>query len=84
MSRTEDHFACLCEVIALPDRGRRRGVANLARQQAFFARHIQPWGRGDVRRHRRPPQGPPLQRRLAGFTRAFLSVEGAGLDLLDS
>jgi hypothetical protein len=43
MSETEDHFACLCEVMRYLIAGDDVAVANLARQQAFFARHIQPW-----------------------------------------
>jgi TorA maturation chaperone TorD len=49
-------------------------VANLARQQAFFARHIQPWAEEMCDAIAAHPKA-RFNAALAGFTRAFLSVE---------
>ena len=82
MPETEDHFACLCEVMRYLIAGDEVEVCNLAQQQAFFARHLQPW----VERFcdaisARPQQ--PFHAALAGFTRAFMAIEAQGFDLLD-
>ena len=82
MPEAEDHFACLCEVMRYLIAGEDVEVANLAQQQAFFTRHLQPW----VERFcdavaARPQQ--PFYAALAGFTRAFMAVEVQGFDLLD-
>jgi len=83
MSETEDHFACLCEVMRYLIAGDDVAVANLAQQQKLFATHLQPWtGRmcDAIAAH-------PKARyyaALAEFTRAFLSVEAQGFDMLDS
>jgi TorA maturation chaperone TorD len=83
MSETEDHFACLCEVMRYLIAGDDVAVANLARQQAFFARHIQPWA-GEMCDAIAAHPKARFNADLAGFTRAFLSVEAQGFDLLDS
>ncbi|MDD2729124.1 molecular chaperone TorD family protein [Malikia sp.] len=82
MPETEDHLACLCEVMRYLIAGDDVEVANLARQQAFFARHLQPW----VERLCDAVAAQPRARfysALAGFTRAFMAVEAQGFDLLD-
>ena len=43
MSETEDHIAYLCEVMRYLIAGDDVAVANLTRQQSFFATHMQPW-----------------------------------------
>lgn len=81
MPETEDHVAYLCEVMRYLIAGDDVAVANLARQQAFFAEHLQPW---------MDPlcdaiSGHPKARfyaRLAEFTRAFMGVEAQGFDML--
>ncbi len=83
MSETEDHFACLCEVMRYLIAGEDVAVANLARQQAFFARHIQPWAEPMCDTIAAHPKA-RFNAALARFTRAFLSVEAQGFDMLDS
>ena len=83
MSETEDHFACLCEVMRYLIAGDDVGIANLTQQQKFFATHLQPW----TARLCDAIAGHPRARyyaALAEFTRAFLSVESQGFDMLDS
>jgi TorA maturation chaperone TorD len=83
MSETEDHFACLCEVMRYLIAGDDVTVANLAQQQTFFATHLQPW----TVRMCDAIAGHPKARyyaALAEFTRAFLSVEAQSFDMLDA
>lgn len=83
MSETEDHIACLCEVMRYLIAGDDVAVSNLARQQAFFARHIQPWAEQLCDTLAAHPKA-RFYAALAGFTRAFLSVEVQGFDLLEN
>jgi TorA maturation chaperone TorD len=83
MPETEDHIAYLCEVMRYLIAGDDVAVANLARQQAFFSAHVQPW----VMALCDAIAGHPKARfygALAGFTRAFMNVEVQGFDMLDS
>lgn len=81
MSETEDHVAYLCEVMRYLIAGDDVAVANLTRQQAFFAAHVQPW----VPRLCDALQAHPKARfyaGVAGLTRAFVAVEAQGFDML--
>ncbi|MEY4268210.1 MAG: hypothetical protein RIS90_2745 [Pseudomonadota bacterium] len=81
MSETEDHVACLCEVMRYLIAGDDVTVANLTRQREFFSQHLQPWvGRmcNDIEQH---PQA-RFYAALAGLTRAFMDVEAQGFDML--
>nr|WP_326529106.1 molecular chaperone TorD family protein [Rhodoferax sp.] len=83
MSETEDHFAYLCEVMRYLIAGDDVAVANLTRQQAFFAAHVQPW----VLRMCDALQAHPKARfyaAVAGLTRAFVAVEAQGFDMLEN
>ncbi len=81
MPETEDHIAYLCEVMRYLIAGDDVAVANLTKQREFFAAHLQPW----VNPMCDAIEGNPSARfyaALAGFTRAFLSVEMQGFDML--
>lgn len=81
MPETEDHVAYLCEVMRYLIAGDDVAVANLARQQAFFAEHLRPW----MEPLCDAISGHPKARfyaRLAEFTRAFMGVEAQGFDML--
>ena len=81
MSETEDHVAYLCEVMRYLIAGDDVAVANLTRQQAFFATHLQPW----VPRLCDALQAHPQARfyvAVAELTRAFVAVEAQGFDML--
>ncbi len=82
VSETEDHIACLCEVMRYLIAGEDVTVANLARQRAFFASHIQPWVMALCDGLAAHPRA-RFYAALAGFTRAFASVEAQGFDMLD-
>ena len=81
MFETEDHRAYLCEVMRSLIAGDDVAVANLTRQRVFFTDHLQPWAPAlcdAVTGHPRAR----FYARLADFTRAFLSVEQQGFDML--
>lgn len=81
MPETEDHVAYLCEVMRYLIAGDDMAVANLTQQQAFFAKHLQPW----VLQFCDALAGHPKARfyaRLAELTRRFVSVEAQGFDML--
>ena len=82
MSETEDHVACLCEVMRYLIAGDDMAVCNLTVQRDFFAAHLQPW----ILQLCDALQGQPAARfyaALAQFTRAFVAVEAQGFDMLE-
>jgi len=82
MSETEDHIACVCEVMRYLIAGDDVQVANLARQQAFFAQHVQPWFSLLCEALMEHPKA-RFYRTLAAFAQAFASIESQGFDMLD-
>ncbi len=81
MPETEDHVSYLMEVMRFLVAGDDVAVSNLTQQAKFFASHLQTWvlGLSDVL------QANPRARfyaALAGLTRAFMSVETQGFDLM--
>lgn len=79
---TEDHIACLFEVMRYLIAGEDVEVANLTQQQALFSKHIQPWLPAlcdAVSQHPRAR----FYAALAVFTRAFGDVEAQAFDMLD-
>ena len=57
-------------------------VANLARQQSFFAEHLQPWVAPLCDAIAQHPSA-RFYAAVAELTRSFVSVEAQGFDLLD-
>jgi TorA maturation chaperone TorD len=81
MPETEDHIAYLCEVMRYLIAGDDLAVANLTKQREFFAAHVQPWVNplcDAIVAHPRAR----FYAALAEFTRAFMSVEAQGFDML--
>ena len=83
MPETEDHIACLCEVMRYLIAGDDVAVANLTHQRAFFAEHLQPWVTQLCDALQAHPQA-RFYAALAALTRAFMEVEAQGFDMLDS
>ena len=81
MSETEDHMAYLCEVMRYLIAGDDVAVANLTRQQAFFAAHLQPWVVTLCDTLQKHPKA-RFYAAVAELTRAFISVEAQGFDML--
>ena len=82
MSETEDHIAYLCEVMRYLIAGDDADVGNLTVQQGFFTRQIQPWVHQLCDRLSQHPKA-HFYAAMAGLTRAFVSVEAQGFDMLD-
>lgn len=82
MSETEDHFAYLCEVMRYLIAGDDVAVANLTHQREFFSVHIQPWVASLCDAIEKNPQA-RFYAALAALTRAFVSIEAQGFDMLD-
>ncbi|MDB5868400.1 MAG: cytoplasmic chaperone TorD family protein [Polaromonas sp.] len=82
MPETEDHAAYLCEVMRYLIAGDDVEVANLTRQRAFFACHLQPWFAAMCEAIMQHPTA-RFYRALAAFTLAFTGIEMQGFDMLD-
>jgi TorA maturation chaperone TorD len=82
MPETEDHFAYISEVMRYLIAGEDVEVANLTKQREFFSVHVQPWAQQMCEAIAQHPKA-KFYASLAGFTRAFLSVEIQGFDLLE-
>jgi TorA maturation chaperone TorD len=82
MPETEDHIACLFEVMRYLIAGEDVGVANLSAQQAFFSTHVQPWLPTLCDTVAQHPQA-RFYAALAGLTAAFAQVERQAFDMLD-
>lgn len=81
MNETEDHFACVCEVMRYLIAGDDVETANLTQQQKFFSAHVQPWVPAMCEAIIAHPKA-RFYGALAGFTAAFVSVETQGFDLM--
>jgi len=79
---TEDHIACLCEVMRYLIAGDDAAVSNLTRQREFFTTHLQPWV-GELCDALAAHPTARFYAALAGFTRAFAGVETQAFDLLE-
>jgi TorA maturation chaperone TorD len=81
MSETEEHFACLCEVMRYLIAGDDVSVSDLTHQASVFAAHIQPWAQEMTEVIAKHPKAQFIAA-LAEFTQAFLGIETQGFDLL--
>jgi TorA maturation chaperone TorD len=81
MPETEDHIAYVCEVMRYLIAGDDVAVANLTRQSEFFAAHLMPWANALCDAIAGHPKA-RFYAALAAFTRAFISVEAQGFDMM--
>jgi TorA maturation chaperone TorD len=81
MSETEDHIAYLFEVMRYLIAAEDVAVANLTGQRRFFGDHIQPWATMLCDAIGAHPKA-RFYAAMIGFTRAFLSIEAQGFDML--
>lgn len=81
VSETEDHVACVCEVMRYLIASDDVAVANLTQQRAFFTDHLQPWVLDMCDEVAGHPQA-RFYAAVAAFTRAFFGVEAQGFDML--
>ncbi|HWP20944.1 MAG TPA: molecular chaperone TorD family protein [Burkholderiaceae bacterium] len=81
-SETEDHVACVFEVMRYLIAGDDVEVCNLEQQRRFFRAHVQPW----VEQMCETLAGHPaarLYRQVALFTQAFVQVETQAFDMIE-
>jgi TorA maturation chaperone TorD len=81
LPETEDHVAYLFEVMRYLIAGDDAAVANLTQQRQFFAQHLQPWVNRLCDALSAHPKA-RFYRAVAEFTRAFVSVETQGFDMM--
>lgn len=81
MSETEDHIAYLCEVMRYLIAADDVAVANLTAQRQFFGDHVQNWALLLCDALGVHPKA-RFYVAVATFTRAFMSIEAQGFDML--
>lgn len=81
IGESEDHFAALAEVMRHLILGG-SDPANLARQKAFFIRHLAPWV-DELAQALESAEAPGFYARTAPLLRAFFAVERLAFDLVD-
>lgn len=81
MSETEDHVSYVFEVMRFLVAGEDVAVCNLTQQARFFAQHVQTWLPAFCDAVQATPRA-RFYAALADLTRAFISVEAQGFDLL--
>jgi len=79
---TEDHLACVFEVMRYLIAGDDAAVSNLEQQRRFFRTHVQPWAEQCLDAVDAQPRA-VLWREVAALTRAFVQVETQGFDMLE-
>jgi len=79
---TEDHVACVFEVMRYLIAGDDVATSNLEQQRRFFRAHLQPWIEKLTDAVEVQPRA-QLWREVAAFTRAFVQVETQGFDMLE-
>ena len=79
---TEDHIACVFEVMRYLIAGDDVAVSNLEQQRRFFRAHVQPWIDKLADAVEAQPRA-ALWREVAALTRAFVQVETQGFDMLE-
>jgi len=81
MSETEDHVSYVFEVMRFLVAGDDVSVSNLTQQAKFFAAHVQTWLPAFCDALQATPRA-RFYAALADLTRAFVSVEAQGFDML--
>lgn len=79
---TEDHVACVFEVMRYLISGDDAAVCTLEQQRRFFRAHVQSWVETLCETVRSHPRA-VLWRAIAGFTCGFVQVETQAFDLLE-
>lgn len=79
---TEDHIACVAEVMRWLIAGDDAAVCNLEQQRRFFRAQVQTWAETLCDAVDAQPRA-VLYRAVAALTRAFVQVETQGFDMLE-
>jgi len=83
LAETEDHIACLCEVMRLLIAAGDPGAGSLATQRRFFDDQLRPWAGALWEALVSHPRA-DFYRALAAFARDFFSVETQAFDMMDA
>ena len=83
LPETEDHIACLCEVMRFLIAADDLAVSNLAAQHRFFNGHLRGWAEALWDALTAHPRS-DFYRAVAGFARDFFSVEAQAFDMLEA
>lgn len=78
---TEDHIACLCEVMRYLIAGEDLGTCNLTQQKIFFNSHIRPW----VEQLFDAIEAHPnivIYAKVSSLARTFFEIEGQAFDMI--
>jgi len=78
---TEDHIACLCEVMRYLIAGEDLGICNLSSQKQFFNDHIRPWVDQLLDAIETHPNT-QIYRQVSFLTRSFFQIEGQAFDMI--
>jgi TorA maturation chaperone TorD len=81
ISETEDHIACLCEIMRYLIAGEDLGVCNLTQQKKFFNEQIRPWA-GQLFDTLEAHSGLTYYRHVGLLSRTFFEIEGQAFDML--
>jgi TorA maturation chaperone TorD len=79
---TEDHIACLCEVMRYLIAGDEIALGSLSTQKHFFDTQLRPWA-DDLWDALEAHPKSDFYRALAAFARDFFSVEAQAFDMLE-
>ena len=81
ITETEDHIACLCEVMRYLIAGEDLGICNLTQQKIFFNQHIRPWT-GELFETLQNHPSLEYYRLVGALASTFFDIEGQSFDML--
>ncbi len=81
ITETEDHIACLCEVMRYLIAGEDLGVCNLTQQKIFFDQHIRTWS-GELFETLQSHPSSKFYRLVGALAGTFFDIEGQSFDML--
>jgi len=81
ITETEDHIACLCEVMRYLIAGEDLGICNLTQQKLFFDQHIRPWC-GELFETLQNYPDLKHYKYVGALAGTFFEIEGQAFDML--
>jgi TorA maturation chaperone TorD len=81
ITETEDHIACLCEVMRYLIAGEDLGVCNLTQQKLFFDQHIRSWS-GELFEILQNHPELRFYKYVGALAGTFFEIEGQAFDML--
>ena len=81
ITETEDHIACLCEVMRYLIAGEDLGICNLTQQKLFFNQHIRSWS-GDLFETLQNHPSLKHYSLVGALAETFFEIEGQAFDMI--